>query len=270
MTRTDRITEALARANSSLVRDRIALPHPVREPVPHRAHPAAIAYTKTRVARIPAAELVRRRVAIAGSAPTLVDSFRLMRTQIVQRMRANGWRTLGFTSAGEAEGKTFVAVNFAVSTAMEFDQTVLLVDADLRRPGVHACFGLPGTPGLANTLLQQVPLDHILVNPGIDRLVVLPAGAAQSNGAELLGSTRMGELVAEVRGRYVDRLVLFDCPPLLRAGDALALADAIDAFVLVVEEGRTTRDELEEVKRMMSGTNLLGVILNKSRENKRK
>ena len=240
---------------------------PVSEQVVvHGSMRPAINYSRTRVANVPRRELAHRRVVVDGANPELMNSIKLIRTQIVRRMRENGWKTLAVVSAGDDEGKTFMAVNFAVSIAMEFDQTVLLVDADLRNPSVHTYFGLPGAPGLSNALLQRIPLDHILVNPGIDRLVVMPGGPAQAQSAELLGSTQMAALVNEIKGRYADRLVVFDLPPMLRAADALSFAPHVDAFVLVVEDGKTSRDDVKSMQQMLEGANILGVVLNKSRD----
>ena len=280
MAQIDRITEALQRANESrqsdgtdsgsqLVLHSSVVPASSRPPIPQVAPGGlrtAITYSKTRIARVPLRELAHRRVVVDGASRELTNSIKLIRTQIVHRMRAQGWKTLAIVSAGDDEGKTFMAVNFAVSIAMEFDQTVLLVDADLRHPSVHSYFGLPGTPGLSNYLLQHTPLDHILVNPGIDRLVILPGGTPQPNSAELLGSPPMAALVADLKSRYADRLVLFDLPPILRVADTLSLAPLVDAFVLVVEDAKTRRDDIQQVKQILGTANVIGVVLNKSRE----
>lgn len=282
----DRITEALERAQESgttgkaggeeILRPSLAPVAPVTviapvQPFPERrpGTPAAkpsIVYSRTRVARVPLAELVERHVVVDGASRDLVNAIKLIRTQIVQKMRENGWKTLGIVSPGDDEGKTFMAVNFAVSLAMELDQTCLLVDADLRRPSVHKYFGLPAAPGLANFLIDHTALDSMMVNPGIERLVVLPSGPAQQNSAELLGSVQTAALVADLKARYADRIIVFDLPPVLRAADALAFAPLVDAMVMVVAEGEAERDEIVRARQLLGRSNLIGVVLNKSDE----
>lgn len=231
---------------------------------PQRGGRPSIVYSRTRIAPVAFAELAERHVAVDGAHPDLVNAIKLIRTQIVQKMRENGWKTLGLVSPGDGEGKTFLAVNFAVSLAQEFDQTCLLVDADLRRPGVHRYFGLPAAPGLANFLVDHTALDALLVNPGIERLVVLPAGSQQPHSAELLGSVQTAALVADLKARYADRIIVFDLPPVLRRADALAFAPLVDAMVMVVAEGEAERDDVVRARQLLGRANLIGVVLNKA------
>ena len=134
------------------------------------AVPRPIVYTRTRSLDIPLAVLRQRRVMAAYDKGPFVDAFKILRTQVMQRLRANDWNVLGVTSPGHGEGKTLTAVNLAVSLAMETAQTVLLVDANLRHPSVHEFFGLDDCPGLADYLLDNQPLEDLLVHPGIGRL----------------------------------------------------------------------------------------------------
>jgi capsular exopolysaccharide synthesis family protein len=275
----DRITQALERAQAQSATLGGANGEGILRPAPAPLPPAAprrelrrtvaarapIVYTKTRVTGVRQEDLKRRRVAVDGiAAAELVDSVKLLRRKIVQRMREKGWRTLAVVSPHNGEGRTFMAVNFAVSLTAEVDQTVLLVDADLRRPAIHRLFGLPAEPGLSNYLIDQTPLDSILVNPGIERLVIMPAGAPQSNSAELLRSKRMATLVAEMKSRYSDRIVVIDLPPLLGSADALAFAPLADAVVMVVEDKHSNREDIRCAQQLLSGANLIGVILNKA------
>jgi capsular exopolysaccharide synthesis family protein len=270
----DRMTEAMERAtkehspalDQSILRAPSLLPVPVSVDVGAPGIREPIAYTRSKVIQTPHKHLVAKRVAVDGAHPKLLDAVRLLRTQVLQRMKENGWRTLAIVGSGDDEGKTLVAVNLAVSIAMELNHSALLVDANLRRPGVHSYFAVPGSPGLAHYLVGQAPIDSLLVNPGIDRLLIMPAGATQPNSAELLGSTHMKALVADVRRRYDDRIVLFDLPPLLRAADALAFLPFCDAALLVVGDGKTGRDELQRVQQLLGSTNLLGVTLNLARK----
>ena len=224
-----------------------------------------IVYTRTRSVAIARSVLRQRRVMAAYGRGPFVDAIKILRTQVMHRLREKDWNVLGITSPGHGEGKTLTAVNLAVCLAMETTQTVLLVDADLRNPSLHEVFGLKDCPGLADYLLDDQPVEDLLVHPGIDRLVLLPGGRAISNSTEILTSPIMVTLVEEFKDRYPSRIIIFDLPPLLHTADVLAFSPYVDALLLVVEEGKTTA---EEVQRSLSLVNnscpVLGTVLNKA------
>ena len=163
--------------------------------------PLPIVYTSTRSLNIPLAVLRQRRVMAAHDRGPFVDAFKILRTQVMQRLREHDWNVLGVTSPGHGEGKTLTAVNLAVSLAMETAQTVLLVDANLRNPSVHNVFDLGDCPGLADYLLDNQPLEDLLVHPGIGRFVLLAGGRAVFNSSEILTSPKMLALVEELKHR---------------------------------------------------------------------
>ena len=194
-----------------------------------------------------------------------VDAFKILRTQVMHRLREHDWNVLGVTSPDQGEGKTLTVVNLAVSLAMETTQTVLLVDANLTNPSVHEFFGLDDCPGLTDYLLDDEPLEDLLLHPGIDRLVLLPGGGAVSNSTEALTSPKMIALVEEMKHRYQSRIVIFDLPPLLHTADVLAFSPYTDALLLVVEEGKTTAEEVQRAMSLVKKSHpLLGTVLNKA------
>jgi capsular exopolysaccharide synthesis family protein len=194
-----------------------------------------------------------------------VDAIKILRTQVMHRLRENSWNVVGITSPGHGEGKTLTAVNLAVSLAMETTQTVLLVDADLRSPSIHEVFGLKDCPGLADYLLDDQPVENLLVHPGIGRFVLLPGGRAISNSTEILTSPKMVALVEEFKHRYHSRIVIFDLPPLLHTADVLAFSPYTDALLLVVEEGKTTTEEVQRAMSLVKNSRpVLGIVLNKA------
>ena len=225
-----------------------------------------IVYTRTRSLEISHSVLREQRVMTAYESGSFVDAFKILRTQVMHRLRENGWNVLGITSPDEGEGKTLTAVNLAVSLAMETTQTVLLVDGNLMRPAVHEAFGLDEDYlGLTDYLLDDEPLEDLLLNPGIDRFVFLPGGRAVSNSTELLTSPKMVTLVQEMRNRYRSRIVVFDLPPLLYTADVLAFSPYTDALLLVVEEGKTTSEEVQQALSLVTKSHpLLGTVLNKA------
>ncbi len=235
--------------------------------VPLRARfPGRIKYTTTRVLDVSEQVLERHRVASIGDQDTKGDPFRLLRTQVLMEMRKNGWRTLAVTSPNKGAGKTTVSVNLAIGFAMELDHTALLVDADLRDPDLRHMLELEAGPGLADYLMGRVSLPGLLLHPSIGNLVVLPGGAPVTNTSELMRSPMMANLIYELRDRYPDRLVVFDVPPILAGADTLAISAYVDATILLVEERKTIRDDIVRSCELLRHSNLIGVVLNKSRE----
>jgi capsular exopolysaccharide synthesis family protein len=244
--------------------------HPVTRPQAGRAASGQalsppIVYTRTRSLDVPLSVLRQQRVMAAYDKGPYVDAIKILRTQVLQRLRENNWNVLGVTSPGHGEGKTLTAVNLAASLAMETTQTVLLVDANLRNPSIHDVFRFEDCPGLADYLLDNQPIEDLLVHPGIGRFVVLPGGRAISNSAEILTSPKMLSLVEEFKHRYPSRIIIFDLPPLLPTADVLAFAPYIDALLLVVEEGKTTSAEVQRALLLVKDSRpVLGTVLNKA------
>ena len=237
----------------------------VKRAVSSQDIPPPIVYTKTKSLDIPHSTLRQRRVMAAYEKGPFVDAYKILRTQVMHRLRENNWNVLGITSPGHGEGKTLTAVNLAVSLAMETSQTVLLVDADLRSPSIHEVFGLDDCPGLADYLLDNQPVEDLLVHPGIGRFVLLPGGRAISNSTEILTSQKMVALVEEFKNRYPARIVIFDLPPLLHTADVLAFSPYTDALLFVVEEGKTTAEQLQRALLLVKNSRpVLGTVLNKA------
>jgi len=181
-------------------------------------------------------------------------------------MRQNDWRTLAVTSPNKGAGKSTVALNLAISFAMEVDYTALLVDADLRDPDLRHILEIEPGPGLADYLVGAAPLEDLLIHPQIGNLVLLPGGDPVANTSELMRSPMMAEMIRELRGRYRDRLIVFDVPPVLSGADTLALSDYMDATILLVEERKTAREDIARACELLRNSNLMGIVLNKSRE----
>lgn len=194
------------------------------------------------------------------------NAFRVLRARILQKMLDEGWTSLGITSAAAGDGKTLTAANLAVSVAMDMNQTVLLVDLDLRRPSVHKVFGLEPDKGLSDYLTGRCNLESCLVTPGIDRLALLPQVASLYNSSEVLSMPKTRSLMRELKGRGRDHLVIYDMPPLLASDDALVILPNLDATILVVQEGKSEEWEIEAGLDLLNGRNWLGSVLTCARE----
>ena len=170
------------------------------------------------------------------------------------------------TSALPGEGKTFCAVNLAMSIAMEKDHTVLLVDADVARPSVLRVLGLPAAPGLMDVLLsEKMSVADVIMRTNIPTLSLVPAGRNNKHATELLASQTMSTLLSEISRRYPDRIVIFDSPPLLLTSEASVLAAQMGQVVMVVDSEATTQREVREALRRLDNCPRVDLICNKAR-----
>jgi len=190
------------------------------------------------------------------------DVYRLLRAQVLQRMKKLHVSTLAITSATAGEGTTTTATNLAISIALDVNQTVLLVDLNLRDPSIQRRFGINPTAGIDDYLAGQCTLKDCLVNPGLARLVILPARTAKGDAAEAMSSPRMASLVKELRGRYADRIIIFDTPPLLDSGETIGFLPNVDATLFVARSGKTTKQELDRAAGLLQNYRVIGTLLN--------
>lgn len=232
----------------------------------HAAEGARVVYTRTRSINVTRDVLRKNRVITGLDDVSIKAAYKMLRTQVLQRMKSNGWSTLAVTSPASGEGKSLTAVNLAISIAKELNHTVLLVDLDLHRPSIARYFGFEPNLGLSDYLLDDVPLADILFAPGIERLAVLPGGKPLADSSELLSSPKMIRLAQELKCRYAGRIVVYDMPPLLATDDMLAFAPHVDAALLVLEEGKTRKDELRRAMEMLEVVNVVGTVLNKAEQ----
>jgi len=204
-----------------------------------------------------------------GARTPLAESFRRVKRQILANVAkpksgAPPANLVMVTSTLAGEGKTFCAINLAISMALERDRTVLLVDADVARPSVSRALGLHAEGGLMEVLLDRhLDLGSVLWKTDIGALTVLPAGAAHQHATELLASDAMRGLLRDVAERYHDRIVVFDSPPLLAASEAAALASQVGQIVVVVEAGRTSETSLKHALGRIDTSRVTGLLLNK-------
>jgi len=196
----------------------------------------------------------------------LADSYKLLRTRVIERMRANKWKTLGITGPSAKVGKTLTAINLGIAIAKEPNHSVLLVDTDLRQPSVHKVFGLDIDCGLVDRLAGKSSLDDMLINPGVEGFDILPCLKRDCSYSELLTSPEMDKLLADLKLRYDSRLMLFDLPPILVSDDVLAFSKHLDAILVVVEDNKTLSNEFLHAMEIMEGVDMLGIVLNKSNE----
>jgi protein-tyrosine kinase len=237
--------------------------------------------TERSAAATTAETLVLSHTRIAGTEPSVLrangimpadcsgptgHAFRMLRTQVLQRLLQRNWNTLAVVSPTPGEGKTYIAANLAIAIAGDTNHTALLVDFDLRNPSVHQRFGIEPEIGVEQCLRGEAAVSDALINPQEYRkLLLLPARGPVKDSSELLASERTRQLTREVKERYADRVVLFDLPPVLGADDALAFAPQVDAALIVVGEERTRREDLLRCFEILRNIPIIGTVLNGSR-----
>lgn len=174
------------------------------------------------------------------------------------------------TSAMPGAGKTFSAVNLAMSLSLERELNVLLVDADVAKPHISRGFGLGNAAGLLDLLSDEsLDLADLLVRTDLNDIQVLPAGSRHEQATELLASERMATIVRELAERYPDRIIVVDSPPLLVTSEAQALAGHVGQIALVVEAGKTSQHALQQAIETLDPDKATNLILNKSRHSGR-
>jgi len=269
----DRIQRALDLAKTQAQRG--STPPAAEDPRPERIalHREFGLASVESIARLPVAwsELKEKRVIPINNTEVAGHAYRMLRTQILQRARAHGLNTLGVVSAVNGEGKTLTAVNLALSLAAEPNQTVLLLDLDLRRPSVASTLGLAASRGLESWFGGDEPTKNVCYAiEGVERLYVLPTLAPVSGSSEVLAGIGTRRLFNELHSRDPGRLLIVDLPPVLLSDDALTVAPLLDAVVLVVNERRTRREDVVRVIELLGNTRIVGTVLNRSSESEKR
>lgn len=191
------------------------------------------------------------------------EEYRKLRTAVLRRASQNTRQAaIMVSSAVSGEGKSLTAVNLAVSMAEEADRSVLLIDADLRRPSLSDYLGIETPLGLADCLREGMPAASMVVGTGIPRLSFLPAGNAGRNIVKDLSSTGMRSLITELKRSAPARTLIVDTPPVLPFAETQVLGSMADDIVFVVRDGRTTTEELQEALHLVGAAKVLGVVWN--------
>ncbi len=193
--------------------------------------------------------------------------FDMLRTEVLQTMDSNGWKTLAVVSPTPNCGKTLTAINLALSVARQRERHVLLVDLDLRRPKVAAYLGLKKRDGVIGVLKHRLDLHDAIVcaKAGDSRLNVLPTMAA-SDSSDLIDSGEMRLMLERVLGQAQPQVTILDLPPLLAGHDAISILPLVDCVLMVVAVGTTKTHEIKECSKYLEKTRVVRFVLNKASE----
>jgi len=209
--------------------------------------------------------LARNRIIAWNKRDPRTPAFDVLRTKLIAAMKSNGWNTLAVTSPTEGCGKTTVAVNLAMSFGHQMPSRVLLLDLDLRRPQVAKTLGLDTKVGIGSYLEGETPLTVYDIRVNGSEMRVVPGQGSRPNATELLATPRLDKLVASIREDGTDCLAILDLPPVLSGDDAISILPRIDCALMIAGEGLTRKSDISEALSLMIGTEVLGVVMNRSR-----
>ena len=191
------------------------------------------------------------------------EELRKLKTVLLKLTAGDAFlNTMLITSAVQHEGKSLTALNLAISLAQEYDHTVLLIDADFRRPTIHRYLGIELKQGFADCLLDEAEIGDVIIPTGIGRLSVITAGCEVSNPVELFASQKTATLIAEMKNRYHDRYIIFDTPPVLPFAEARTLAHMVEGVLFVVKEQLASQTNIKEAIDALKGCRMLGMVYN--------
>jgi len=201
----------------------------------------------------------------------VAEEFRIIKRPLIANAfgqgaaRVKNGNLIMITSSLPGEGKSFCAINLAISMAMEMDRTVLLIDADVAKPRIPEYLGIHADKGLLDVLQDKdLKLSDVLIKTDIAKLTVLPAGRTYKRATELLASAAMTRLVEDIGNRYPDRIILFDSPPLLATSESSVLATHMGQIVMVVEAEKTSQEAVREALSHIQSCEVVGMLLNKT------
>ncbi|MDO8450850.1 MAG: XrtA-associated tyrosine autokinase [Rhodoferax sp.] len=202
----------------------------------------------------------------------IADQYRVIKRPLIANAMGRGASIIAngnlimVTSALPGEGKTFTAINLAMSMATELDYTVMLVDADVARPSIMNVLGLPEGPGLLDLVVDESKdLSSMLLRTNIDKLTILPSGTQHARATELLASDAMIRLLDDMAKRYADRIIVFDSPPLLPTTESRVLASHMGQVVMVVQAEKTLQSDVQQALATIEACPVKLMLLNQAK-----
>lgn len=201
---------------------------------------------------------------ISNEQDPVLNSYRVLRTRVLQKMDENGWKTIAVASPASGAGKSVTAINLAIAIGSKQGSRSTLIDLDFYRPSVARYLGLEEFPSTLDYFEGKKSLRDVTVRPNLPNTLVLANERVSRRGAEHLTSARADEMIDRAVNEYQSRAVIFDMSPLLGCDDTLAFLPKVDCILLIAASGQTRVAELKESKRLLEDANLIGTVLNKA------
>ena len=195
--------------------------------------------------------------------PDEIERYKILRSRINQRSANKPMNTVMVTSANRSEGKTVTCINMGFTFARELNHTVFMVDCDFKGQDIHRYLGIESKKSLIDYFLDDVPLNDLIIWPGVEKLTLISGDRTVFDSSELLSSDMMAKLVKEMGSRYKDRYVFFDAPPILERSEAISMAPLMDGILMVVEAGVTSKKDVQKAIELLPKDKFLGFVLNK-------
>lgn len=195
-------------------------------------------------------------------------AYRLLRSRLQNRLKRNNWFSLAIASPNPGDGKTVTALNLAISIAREKQKPVYLLDLDMRNPSVCRFLGIQGIRPLPDYFTGQAKAEEVLFQTSFPNLIVAGALGPTDSASEMLAGSRFSDLLAHIRLRSPDAFVLVDLPPVTMTDESLLVGPRVDAFLVVVSEGRTQRTDLAQTLATLGEFTVAGVVINRSSDSK--
>ncbi|MEX0645088.1 MAG: CpsD/CapB family tyrosine-protein kinase [Parvularculaceae bacterium] len=261
----DRIREAVMRARSA--RKGFGEPAPGANPVIE---------SRARIQREPAADIAQipqvrcdfegfaRHRIISNERDPVLSAYRVLRTRVLQKMEAEGWKTIAVVSPNSGAGKTVTAINLSIAIGSKQGSRVALVDLDFYRPSISKYLGVAGIPSVLDFFEAGKTLRDVVVRPDLPEMLLIGNERVSRRGAEHLTSPRADELIGSLVNEFGASVVVFDISPLLGCDDAIAFLPKVDCALLIAASGNTKVAELKEARRLLAKIKIVGTVLNKA------
>jgi len=261
----DRIRAAITRARGERKPAKPVAAAVTASPVAAARHARADEQRESRFRRVSCdfEKFAEHRI-ISNEQDPVLNAFRVMRTRVLQTMESKGWRTLAVVSPAASAGKTVTAINLSIAMSSKAGVNPVLVDLDFYRPSVAKYLGIKDFPSVLDYYEGARSVEDVTVQPDLPNLLVMPNERVTRRGAEYLTSQATDHLIAAAVNDYGASTVIFDMSPILGCDDTIAFLPKIDCVLLIAASGETSVKDLKEAKRILSKTNILGTVLNKS------
>ena len=220
-------------------------------------------YKISRNMKIDPQVLQKNRGVCINPASREIELYKILRTRIHRQAENRKINTLMITSANKNEGKTITCINMGLVFAKELNQTVLLVDCDFKGQDIHKYLGIENHLSLIDYFHDKVPLNELIIWPGIEKLALISGDKTVDDSSELLSSDIMQDLVNEMGSRYDDRYVFFAAPPVLERSEVISMAPMMDGIIMVVESGVTSKKDVKNALALLPKEKILGFVFNK-------
>ena len=206
--------------------------------------------------------LENHRILNKDSSEEIIQPYKVLRTRLMHIMKEKGWTNIAVTSPNKNEGKSTVAINLAISIAASQKNNAALLDLDLWEPTVHTYFNYKPEVGLEAYFEKNQSLESLLVTPEMDVMAIAPSSRPLKESSEYLSTSKSTELLSDAQGIMPDTVVVADLPPLLVSDDAISFLPYVDAVLMVIREGKTSKDDIEQALELLTNVNIAGIILN--------